>query len=88
MKKQRLTQEQKNILTRCKTVFKNWVKDDFEKECKRILINYDVKEINGNFADAYPIVAAVLLDNCVSMIGGYPKQKRLAHQYMQKYLDV
>lgn len=84
-----MTTEQKKVLERCKDIFFNWVQRDFEKECARIIEKHNIQCVHNNYADAYPIFAAVLMDNAADALLGsldekkIMEQKRLAHKYMK-----
>lgn len=84
-----MTSEQEKILERCNDIFQNWVVKDFEKECRTIIEDYNVQNVNDNYLDAYPIFAAVLMNNAADAILGshdeetINKQRRAAHKYMK-----
>ena len=91
---QPLNEEQLRILNRCNIIYEEWLHKDFNAECVRIIQNYDVKEVHQNYRDAYPIVAAVILDVASQIFSGNSyervkrEQKRLAHKFMKYKLDV
>ena len=84
-----MTDEQEKILERCKDVFQTWVARDFESDCTKIIEKNNVQNVNDNYLDAYPIVAAILMDNAADALNSSfsdtvrRKQKRLAHKYMK-----
>lgn len=84
-----MTNEQEKILERCKDIFQNWLVKDFKKYCTRIIEHYNVQNVHDNYLDAYPIFAAVLMDNAVDALFGSHneetilQQKREAHKYMK-----
>ncbi len=83
-----------HILCRCNIVLNGWVTNDFSKCCSDIIEQHNIKDVHGNYRDAYPIVAAVLLDAATQMLNGSSylstnhEQKRLAHKFMKYKLDV
>lgn len=84
-----MTNEQEKILERCKDIFQNWLVRDFEKDCRSIIEKYNVQNVYDNYRDAYPIFAAILMDNAADALFGslneetIRQQKRAAHKYMK-----
>lgn len=89
-----MNEKQEKLLQRCKEIFGGWLQNDFENDCKRIITDFNLEETDKCYYDAYPIVAAILLDCSVSILNGSSyeskrkEQKRLAHKYMNKSIKM
>lgn len=59
--------EKQEFIERCTTIFNNWCVDKFQEQVEHILNSgaIDLDSVEPNYADCYPVVAAIL-DSVVS----------------------
>ena len=82
--------ERKEFIERCNTIFNNWCAKDFQKDVEKILDSgaIDLDSVEPNYADCYPVVAAILYKTVDRCINGsvYPEKRRKANKKMHNYL--
>lgn len=82
--------ERKEFIERCKTIFNNWCTENFQSNVEKIIdsgaLNLD--SVEPNYADCYPVIAAILQDVVRDCINGSScsENRRRSKRKMNKYL--